>query len=319
MTKAVAPKTRAQLRKEEARQRARRRQHQRLLARLGGLGAVVLLLGFGIWWVALRDDAGATGEQALYQFSTDDFHALAFDPVDADTVYFGHHGGLQVSRDGGGSWNDTNLTGVDAMQLAMPASDSQRLYAAGHGVFYVSSDGGMTWREQPNNLPGLDLHTFAGSPSDPMRLYAAPAGQGLFTSSDGGATWEVAAMPPGEMGMTALVVSPDDPLHLYAGGGNDTLLESTDGARTWQALPGPPGTVMAVAAALDGQATLYAATAQGFFKQARGGGWERQSIEPDGVILAIAVSPVEPSRIAALDQSGNFYRSDDGGQSWETE
>lgn len=321
MSQSSKAKNRTQQRREGARQKARKRQQQRLLTRVAGLGAVVLLLAIAAWQYVSSDGSGTAQGQALYQFDTNDFHSLAFDPTDADTIYFGHHGGLKVSRDAGASWQDTTLTGVDAMQLAIPPADADRMYAAGHNIFYVSTDGGMTWASQSNNLPGLDLHAFAGSPSDPLRLYTAPAGQGIYTSADGGATWEPITMPPGaDRAPVALVVAPDDPQHVYAGAGS-VVAESTDGGAAWQDLPqpGPAGMVVALAVTPDAAATLYAGTDQGLFARTADSAWRELAVGTSGAVLAVAVSSTQPERIAIIDQSGNFYRSDDAGASWSDE
>jgi photosystem II stability/assembly factor-like uncharacterized protein len=207
------------------------------------------------------------------------------------------------------------------MQLAVPPADSSRLYAAGHDVFYVSTDGGESWASQPNNLPSLDLHAFAGSPSDPLRLYTAPAGQGIFTSADGGATWEPITLPPGaDRAPVALVVAPDDPLHVYGGTGS-TVAESTDGGKTWQELPGsgPAGSVITLAISPDEPTTLYAGTDQGLFTRTTDGTWRDLEVDTSGAVLAVAVRPTQPERVAIVDQNGNFYRTDDAGESWSDE
>ncbi len=272
------------------------------------------LLGLGAWWVVARPESARSG--VLHRFQTQDFHSLAFDPVDADTIYFGHHQGLQVSHDAGRHWQDAALAGVDAMQLAMPAADASRRYAAGHNAFYVSTDGGASWQSQPNNLPGLDLHSFAGSPSDPLRLYAAPVGQGLFTSADGGTTWNRLTLPPsGETTTLALAVDPADALHLFAGVG-DQLAESEDGGQTWRLAPGPGSAIISVAADPWVPGGLYAGTDHGLAARSPDGVWRPLGLAAHGAVLAVAVSPAQPRRVAAIDQQGNFFRSDDGGASW---
>ena len=315
MSQASRTRTRAEERRAAAQRRIRDRRRRRQ-ARIAGFAALAIALAVGgVWWGVNRSN-GASG-QALYQFRESDYHSLALDPANPDTVYFGNHAGLQVSRDGGVSWSDTSLTGQDAMGLAAPAG-GQRRYAAGHNVFAVSDDGGETWRPQTNNLPGLDLHALAGSPSDPMRVYTSPAGQGFFTSADGGATWSTIAAPPvggGGMGIVALAVAADDPLHVYAG--SSGLAESRDGGQTWTTLQSPPGAVMALATSSSAGGQLYAGTERGVYARVAEGGWRRVALDANGTILALAAAPVlGGDRIVALDDGGNFYRSDDGGATW---
>jgi photosystem II stability/assembly factor-like uncharacterized protein len=300
-------------RREKSQRRSRQRRRQRLLVRAGaGILAVLVLLG-SVWWLIGRAD---TAGGALYQFDTADYHSLAFDPVDPDTLYFGHHHGLKVSRDGGRSWQDAPLQDVDAMQIAMPASDPNRRYAAGHDIFFVSDDGGETWHSQPNNLPNVDLHYFAGSPSDASRLYTIPIQSGLWTSADGGAFWTEATMPPTpDTQPIALAVSPADSRTVYLARAGQISI-SRDAGMTWETSPGPDAMILSLVVADDGNETLYAGTNQGLMRRDAGGGWERLPLDPDGLIMAVAVSPVQPGRIAVLDQRGKLYRSDNGGLSW---
>ena len=302
-----------QQRRERAAQAARRRAWRRWTPILGALVLVAAVALLGATRL-LGDEDDAARAMALYQFQTQDFHSLAFDPSDADTIFFGHHGGLMISQDGGVSWQESTLQDVDAMQLALPAG-GQRRYAAGHDVFYVSADGGATWRSQPTNLPGLDLHVFAGSQSDPDRLYTIPLGFGLYTSADGGASWQEATLPPlSETQPMPIAVAPDEPETILLARSGE-IATSRDAGMTWEREPGPSGIITALSVATGDLKTLYAGTTEGVFRRT-GDGWEALPIETDGAAVAIAASLSEPGRIAILDQQGNVYRSDDGGASW---
>ena len=145
MAKTAPPRSPGASRREEARRQAQRRRQQHLLLQGGLVAIAVVVVAVAAWWLIVR--AGESDSQVLYRFQTQDFHSLAIDPIDPDTLYLGHHGGLLVSRDGGRTWQSGTLSGVDAMQLALPAADPERIYASGHGVFVVSQDGGQTWAE----------------------------------------------------------------------------------------------------------------------------------------------------------------------------
>lgn len=280
-----------------------------------GLIALIAVGLAGWWWVGR---AGPDSPTALHRFATDDVHSLAFDLADPDTVFFGHHGGLMVSRDAGESWQDGTLRGVDVMQQALGLADPPRHYVAGHDLFSVSTDGGQTWKPQSTNLPSLDLHAFAGSPADPNRLYAVPAGLGLFTSTDGGRMWSAAALPPGaDTEPIVLAVAPNDPNTLYLARNGDVAI-SNDAGQTWETHPGPGGIIVALTVVPDVDQTLYAGTNRGLLRREPAGSWTRLSVEPAGMVVAVAVSPVRPERIAIVDQQGNFYRSDDGGITWNS-
>ncbi len=299
--------------RERMQRQARAHQRQRRLL-LGGVLAVTIVgLAIGVWAIASRVGSGPSAH-ALYQFHTQDIHSLAFDPGDANTIFFGHHTGMKVSHDAGLTWQDVPLSSVDAMQLAMPAMGGDRRYLAGHNIFMVSTDGGKSWRNQPTNLPGLDLHTFTSSPSDPLRLYTVPVGfNNLYTSADGGSQWQQLPLPQGGESGMGLSVAPDNPLHLYAGIGT-RIAESRDGGKTWTMQPGPTGQISQLA--IDSAGVLYAGTVQGLAKRAPDGTWHTLPTPAGTAIFAIAVSAAQPGRVAVVDQQGHFYRSDDGAQTW---
>lgn len=300
--------------RERMQREAKSKQRQRRLLLGGVLAVIVVGITIGVWAITSRVGSGPSAK-ALYQFHTQDVHSLAFDPEDPNTVFFGHHTGLKISHDAGVSWQDVSVGNVDAMQLAMPATGGDRRYLAGHNVFMVSRDGGKSWRNQPTNLPGLDLHTFTASASDPLRLYTAPVGfSGLFTSTDGGSQWQQLPLPPGGSSGMGLAVAPDSPLHLYAGIGT-RIAESRDGGKTWASQSGP--TAETIQLAVDPTGVLYAGTVQGLAKRGADGTWHTVPLPAQTAVFAVAVSAMQPNRVAVVDQQGHFYRSDDGAQTWE--
>jgi len=152
--------------------------------------AVGLLIGGAVSVARLLTGPGSTVAAPLSVLRTADFHALAFSPDDADTVFFGHHNGVMRSTDAGKTWSTVaDRRGFDAMGMAVNRSDPRQMFIAGHDVFQMSADGGVTWRPVQHNLPGTDVHGFAMSPDDPNRLYAFVNGSGVFGSADGGRTW----------------------------------------------------------------------------------------------------------------------------------
>lgn len=158
---------------------------------------------------------GGSGEP-ISRLRTADFHSLAFSPLEPDTVFFGHHGGLLVSTDSGREWRPTSLQNADAMALAAPPADPKMMYAAGHNVFFKSIDGGRSWTSVESDLPGLDIHAFAADPENGDHLYAYLVGFGLFRSEDGGENWELLTSQAAFLGLTA----GEGPETLYGPQGN---------------------------------------------------------------------------------------------------
>jgi len=265
-----------------------------------GLAAVALVSGGGGQTVA-----GATSWARL---GTPDVHSLAFDPADAQHLYFGHHNGLLESRDGGRTWQPSALAGTDAMNVRIAGEGIQ---IAGHEVYVESTDAGASWQPVPNDLPGLDLHAFALDPADPDHAWTFAVGFGLYETHDAGRHW--ALRQPGNWGYFATYRAADRTALVAVG--PEGLVRSLDGGSTWEPLayPGAP-LAGGIAAATDGS-VLYAATSDGIRRSVdRGQTWSETGF--DGVALAIAVAPDDPMLLAVVDDGTRFYRSPDGGTSW---
>ncbi len=252
--------------------------------------------------------------QPISQLTTEDFHSLAFSPSEAETIYFGHHGGLLVSRNGGKDWQPSTLTGVDAMALALPTSNPQVMYAAGHEVFYKSSDAGQTWQAVKTNLLSLDIHGFAADSNDANHLYAYIAGANIYGSTDGGSTWTERSAP--STSTYNLAVGENGQI-LYAATTQQGLWRSTDSGSNWTKLGNLPGAgAIAVAYAATSK-QLYASTigdGAGMYISTNGG--ETWASAFTGNILAIAVSPLNNNHLVILNEKGQVYASRDNGKSW---
>ena len=265
-----------------------------------GLIAVVALNAFG-------GQAGG-GAAAWSTLGTQDVHSLAFDPVDAQHLYFGHHGGLLQTTDGGRSWQQTGLRGADAMNVGSPAAGFFQI--AGHNVYKETADGGQTWQDVPNNLPGLDLHAFVADPADPAHAWAFSVGFGLFETIDRGRTWEL-RQPGGWGALTSFVAGGRTVLVAV---GETGLSRSDDGGGTWTPLAQPRGRLASLAASPDG-AVMYAGTTEGVSRSTNGGqAWTQTPLE--AVAFTVAVSPQDSNLVALVDDQTRFFRSSDGGASW---
>ncbi len=246
--------------------------------------------------------------------------AVAGDPSDPMTFYFGAcAGGLWKSDDGGTYWRNVsdgyfNTSSVGAVAVA--DSDPNVVYVGmgeaciranvchGDGV-YRSTDGGGSWThlglEDTHHVARVRVH-----PQDPDLVYAAALGhaygsndeRGVFRSKNGGRSWEKVLFKSSQAGAIDLSMDPKNPRVLYAaiyqarrypwtfvsGGPDSGLHRSTDGGDTWVDLtenPGMPG-------GLKGR-------------------------------IGVAASPAKPGRVWAIVEAeeGGVFRSDDDGETWE--
>jgi hypothetical protein len=281
------------------------RSWQTALLAVAAVGALAIV-GYAI--LAGGGPATVGGATVWATLQTPDVHALAFDPADAQHLYFGHHDGLLESRDGGRSWQATGLNRADAMNVQTGSGSA--LQIAGHNVYMETADGGRTWQPVPNDLPGLDLHAFVTDPADPAHAWAYAVGFGLFATTDRGRHWE--ARQPGDWPVLTAFRSGDSTVLLGVSGAG--LGSSSDGGRSWQQLVSPGGQVASLAAAPDGS-ILYAGTTTGLRRSTDlGMAWQPTAFT--GTAITVAVAPTDSRIVAVVDEKTRFFRSDDSGASW---
>jgi photosystem II stability/assembly factor-like uncharacterized protein len=174
--------------------------------------------------------------------------AVAFDRRGERLCVGIEEGGVLISRDGGGSFEDKSQ-GIDedvhAIQVA--PDDPALIFAMTGGGLFRSRDGGHRWEkldrgidrwymipllfsaERPNRL----LLGAGNSPPPAWRTRGADAA--IYRSEDRGERWELAEGPFPLRGMlSAIVADPGRPEHLFAGTTDGVLLQSRDGGGTWK-------------------------------------------------------------------------------------
>jgi photosystem II stability/assembly factor-like uncharacterized protein len=214
------------------------------------------------------DDGGATWRNVGLVDSARIGKVLV-DPRDSDVVHVAvigprrgaHTGrGVHVTRDGGGSWEQTLFVGehVGVIDLVRDPFDADRLWAAawdrsrgGAGGVYRSVDGGQSWEQLEGGLlAGEDVGrvALAAAASQPGVVYAlivdhSPPGEGrydvggaLYRSTDGGDSWERTSEEYVDTyvgwDFCDVMVSPDDADEVYVCGMR--LMVSRDGGKTFE-------------------------------------------------------------------------------------
>ena len=252
---------------------------------------------------------------------------IVIDPTDTSTWYVGvGSGGVWKTDNAGTTWtpvfDDQGSYSIGCVALdpnnpntvwvGTGENVSGRHVAYGDGI-YRSRDGGTTWE----NL-GLKDSEHIGmiriDPRDSDTIFVAAQGplwsgggdRGLFKSTDGGATWRKVLgdghgntdLDDQYTGVSEVHMDPRDPDVLYA--------------VTWQRLRN-------VAVVMDG------GPGTGIHKSVDGGETWRELTSglPEGMMgkTGLAISPMNPDTIYATieleNRTGGFWRSDDGGESWE--
>ena len=244
-------------------------------------------------------------------------------------VYYagGASGGIFKTTDGGIHWepifDDQPVSSIGA--LAIAPSDPNVVWAGtgetfiranvsvGNGI-YKSTDGGKIWTHMGLEKTGR-IGRIVIDPRDPDIVFAAAMGhsygpqeeRGVFRTTDGGKTWERVLFVDENTGASDLAMDPNNPRILFAGmwqleihtwgresgGPGSGLFMSRDGGDTWtrligHGLPRLPVGKVAVCTTPSNSNRVYALIETG-----DGVPWHGQETE-----------------------SGELWRSDDGGENW---
>ena len=281
----------------------RRRRPSRII--VGATAVAVVTLGLAAFLVLRASSSAAPVPWAT--FRSEDVHSLAFVGGDPQHLLFGHHGGLEETRDGGRTWLQLPVRD-DAMSMS-PASDAS-IVIAGHEVFIASRDGGQTWAPIRGDLPGLDIHGFTRDPGDPTRMWAYLATGGLWESTNFGAHW-TRVRDDNVLYPTAVKAGATTRLF---GVDVNGLSVSEDGGRTWTTLGSPPTYPMTGFAASADGSVVYAGATDGLFRSSDGGrSWSKTGYS--GSAFAVATSP-DGQTVALVSRQTEFFRSSDGGSTW---
>lgn len=283
-----------------------------------GVPALLVLIAFGGIFQLYRASSRTLTEQTPVA-RVDAAALVDFAFVAPDQVLLANANGLLESRDGGWAWTQSSL---DAVPVAMAVSP------AGAGVAYVfsedsvhiSADAGRTWQAVTGTLPGAEILAAAVNPYVPTEVYASFAAAGLQRSRDGGRTWEAVATPDNEA-IVAIYVGGIPPL-LFIAVESGRVLASSDEGETWAAASGAVtmalrGPVRALSGAPDGS-VLYAAAHTGLFMStADGQTWVDLPLRKP--LVAVAADPANDRTVLAVTETGEVYRSTDGGIAWRNE
>lgn len=173
----------------------------------------------------LSTDGGATWRQRSRGLHGPvDFHQMDISRSDPRVIY-GVHNGLQVSRDGGESWEMIGPEPDGLIDLAVSPETPDRLYAATRGGLLQSRDGGRSWG------PAFMLRrsaTMVESAAD-GNVYAFIAGSGLFQRD--GDNWRPLGSPPGNALIFYFAATAD---RMVAVTRDEAIFVSTDGSQSWR-------------------------------------------------------------------------------------
>jgi photosystem II stability/assembly factor-like uncharacterized protein len=160
-----------------------------------------------------------------------DFHSMDVSPADPNILY-GHYGSVQVSRDGGKTWEVAGKPPADILDLAASAKDPNSVYAATRAGLMISRDAGRTW--QAASMVQRPATMVATIPDG--TVYAFQVGVGLLKSNEPSLAWQTVGNSFGDAVLLHFAVDPTNAERLYAVTDKSAILASQDGGKTWKPL-----------------------------------------------------------------------------------
>lgn len=207
--------------------------------------------------------------------------------------------GLHVIHGEKTAWGLERSALQDTPLTSLAAGGGYLLAGTTSGI-YRSEDGGRTWQPADKGLAIPHVRWLAVHPEDDSLAFAGTEPAGLFFSQDRGQTW-AARSKVEELRDENRWMLPYSPQagcvrgfafhgdHAYAAVEVGGLLASEDRGRSWALVPGSEGK------------PTFSSPPKGF-------------LHPD--VHSVAVHPSDPDLVYA-PTGGGFFRSEDGGASWE--
>ena len=162
-----------------------------------------------------------------------DFHAMTASAADPNVLY-GLFGDIQVSRDGGKTWEIAGSPSSDVFDLSASAVDPNLLYAATRSGLMISRDAGKSW--EPTGYQGQPATMVQTAPNG--TVFAFVVGTGLIKSPGAALSWTVVGADLEGIVLLHLAIDPNDPNRMFAVTQNSQVLASTDGGKTWASFSG---------------------------------------------------------------------------------
>ena len=235
-----------------------------------------------------------------------DVVALAMTPVGSSSpaIYaIVQNDNVYKSTDGGESWTSTNAPFISEegpWTLAVDPNNSDVIYAGTHkndGEIYKSTDGGKTWYIKANGLPDGGGPSSIAIDQRNSDVYVGFYEGGVYKSSDGGESWHPKGLRYGAY-IKGLAVEPTSSGTAFTVVDDGHLAKTTDSGASWSYLLDSPSDLGAVAIDPQNPSTIWA----GDGKKAWGSTY----------------NPNDPYNELPGSLSFYIYKSEDGGQNWQT-
>ncbi|HEV8589345.1 MAG TPA: YCF48-related protein [Pyrinomonadaceae bacterium] len=227
----------------------------------------------------------------------------------------------------------------------IPGNAAVYYFGTPGGGLWKTTDGGRTWKPISDDMHTPSIGAVAVARSNPNIVYVGTGeqliGNGVYKSTDAGATWTSAGLTETRH-ISSLIIDPRNPNIVLVGaydsspGSQRGVFKTIDGGKNWRRVYFKDDNtgVMDMAAAPDDARVIFAATtsfrlvgarmvpAESHIVKTSDGGLTWKEVDtglpanPRGRI-GVAIAPgTRGQRVYAIMSQG-FFRSDDGGASWQ--
>lgn len=188
-----------------------------------------------------------------------------------------------------------------------------------------STDSGESWLFDSNtslksaNI-GADIMIFGISPWNSDLLYATNE-RGLFASENGGSTWKEKKFPTGSAYAFDFGGSENTLFASGMSGNRGVIFKSIDNGESWKEVYNEPSVGTSITAIHVNRADprlVYVGTSTGMFIKSSDEGKTWENIyQADGLVEEIMMLPNNASLVYLLTRDRSFFRSRDGGASFQ--
>jgi photosystem II stability/assembly factor-like uncharacterized protein len=256
----------------------------------------------------------STNNSASFIASNDGFahrqvRALLADNKDPNVLYAGmvndkEFGGVFVSRDAGLRWSQlsSGLNGRDVFTLA--EDQKGNIYAGTNAGLFRLASGTKMWNRVnvPGMMPNVPDLAIVGN-----NMFVPTSAGALLVSRDMGKTWNLQH-----------AAKKEPFLKVRAGNGMvvaatyTTLLVSSDGGKRFNVEQSLPVTLI-TGIAIDDESNVWISSAQGLFRQKKGGSWQPMSTDlPKTKITSLDYDERSHHLLAIVDGDSQVFGSEDG-------
>jgi photosystem II stability/assembly factor-like uncharacterized protein len=194
--------------------------------------------GGNLGFIVSEDGGGSWRQLAEGVDGPVDFHQMDVSPADPKTIYGAYAGNLQISRDGGRTWEVVGPAPDGLIDLAASSKESSTLYAATQNGLLTSADGGKTWDDAYwLRQPATMVHVTPDG-----AVYAFLVGTGLIETMEPKLSWQTVSKDGfGDDYALHFAVDPTSHGKRYAisvdpQSQEQAVLASDDAGRTWAPL-----------------------------------------------------------------------------------